>query len=477
MIENMKRAEWYPWIVLAVSAVTHFLFYGYPAQVVFDEVHFGSYISSYFTHAYFFDIHPPFAKLLIALATWLGGGYMAGFSFATIGMPYPDAGYLVMRFLPTLAGTLLPFVAYFIARELDCDEGVSLLTGLLFALASALVVISRFILTDSILILTGFLSIYFFLRYWNRGGNGRGWSDLFLAGVFAGCAISTKWVGLAYLGITGLFFLGKWFFGRPDGDQKTKKRSLKELGFGAVVLIVVPAAIYVSLFAVHFALLYKSGPGDAYQTPAFQRTLEGSTVAASTSTAPLNFWQKFIEVNHTMYAADQENLVDPYASKWFEWPFMVKPILYWTESFPSGAEGVIYFVGNPVLWALGFIAVIAVLIGAVRMLFKKGFRRFARSKITFVAVGFLASYLPLILIGRILFLYHYLPALIFSFFALALCMQWLRSRFSAERFKRLWITLLAFTVAAFLVVAPFTYGTPVPWSYLHFFAPFLHDTW
>src|SRR6185437_9082635 len=139
----------FPLVVLAVSLLTHFISYGYPAQVVFDEVHFGQYASAYFTHAYFFDIHPPFAKLLIAFAGWVTG-FVPTFSFATIGMPYPDLGYLALRFLPTLAGALLPVVLYFVVCELGCGEMIALLAGLLFAFENALVVISRFILTDSI---------------------------------------------------------------------------------------------------------------------------------------------------------------------------------------------------------------------------------------------------------------------------------------------------------------------------------------
>ncbi len=35
-----------------------------PAAVVFDEHHFGRFVNRYFTGSYFFDIHPPLAKLV-----------------------------------------------------------------------------------------------------------------------------------------------------------------------------------------------------------------------------------------------------------------------------------------------------------------------------------------------------------------------------------------------------------------------------
>ena len=54
----MLKKSW-PFLLLAVLSFTvHFAFLSYPAQVVFDEVHFGKFVAGYFTHQYFFDIHP-----------------------------------------------------------------------------------------------------------------------------------------------------------------------------------------------------------------------------------------------------------------------------------------------------------------------------------------------------------------------------------------------------------------------------------
>ena len=36
-------------------------------------MHFGKFIGGYISGHYFFDIHPPFGKLLIALVAYLGG--------------------------------------------------------------------------------------------------------------------------------------------------------------------------------------------------------------------------------------------------------------------------------------------------------------------------------------------------------------------------------------------------------------------
>src|SRR3989339_678217 len=108
-------------IIILSSMLTHFFFFGHPNETVFDEVHFGKFISGYFTHEYFFDIHPPLGKLLIS-----GMGYITdfkpGFSFAEIGQQFPDRHYLWLRLLPTLAGTLLPIVIFYLILQLGMSR-------------------------------------------------------------------------------------------------------------------------------------------------------------------------------------------------------------------------------------------------------------------------------------------------------------------------------------------------------------------
>ena len=103
--------------VLLLSIAVHFVFFGHPRETVFDEVHFGKFVSGYFTHEYYFDIHPPLGKLIISGAA-KAVGFQPGFSFGQIGDQFPDATYKAMRLLPTLAGTLLPLVVMLLLMEL-----------------------------------------------------------------------------------------------------------------------------------------------------------------------------------------------------------------------------------------------------------------------------------------------------------------------------------------------------------------------
>jgi dolichyl-phosphate-mannose-protein mannosyltransferase len=49
----------------------------------------------------------------------------------------------------------------------------------------------------------------------------------------------------------------------------------------AACLIVLPIAIYMLMFQIHFHSLPNSGEGDGFMTPEFQQTLDGHTSISS----------------------------------------------------------------------------------------------------------------------------------------------------------------------------------------------------
>src|SRR5438045_2883656 len=65
------RPELIALIVVAFATRTWSLFY--PNAVVFDEVYFKAFAAHYLDHRYYFDIHPPLGKLIIAGYAHLSG--------------------------------------------------------------------------------------------------------------------------------------------------------------------------------------------------------------------------------------------------------------------------------------------------------------------------------------------------------------------------------------------------------------------
>ena len=84
----------------------------------FDEVHFGKFASYYLLREYYFDVHPPFAKLLLAAAGWFVG-FDGKFEFTNIGDSYSTfhVPYVGIRSLPAFLGSATVPIVYAIMKE------------------------------------------------------------------------------------------------------------------------------------------------------------------------------------------------------------------------------------------------------------------------------------------------------------------------------------------------------------------------
>lgn len=105
-------------MLVFLSLATRFYRLHEPDEVVFDEVHFGKFASYYLSRTFFFDVHPPIGKMLIAFVASLIG-YDGHFHFEEIGQKYIGANvpYIPMRSWTALCGTLTCPLVYLILRE------------------------------------------------------------------------------------------------------------------------------------------------------------------------------------------------------------------------------------------------------------------------------------------------------------------------------------------------------------------------
>ncbi|KAF6001784.1 Dolichyl-phosphate-mannose--protein mannosyltransferase [Cyanidiococcus yangmingshanensis] len=487
-------------LLTAIAAGTRFWRLSAPNSVVFDEFHFGKFVTCYFTGEYFFDIHPPLGKLLLALGGYLHG-YNTSFLYDQIGAVYPDDSYMGPRFVAALFGTLVVPLYYLVARALPMSVEASALAAswLLFDMATAIE--SRLILTDSQLVFFTVLHLYCMLRLW-RTRNGtrarRRW--LLWSGITAGLALSVKWTALATPGLAGLVSL----FGSRAllGHQK-------RIPFFQCVLIgLVAICVYTSFFWLHFRLLPRSGSGDAFMLPTFRANLLGSP--EHDPRAPkVPFGSKFLYLNKEMLRANaQVPGRHHWESKWWSWPLDLSGILYWIQSQrapwmdapqtnpspramlrasqgslkPKSAfdvvEARIYLLVNPIVaWSvLGGLLLFVSLVG--HRLFQAAIGDFQRapkrkresepSKLarrvkqtyyatgTFVFCGWLLNLLPYIGVKRAAFLYHYLPGLIYGILLTA----WLLDRAPVSRSMRAQIAMIGIllSAAAYVYFSPWVYG-------------------
>jgi len=356
-----------------LALITRLWNLGYVHKVIFDEVHYGKYISHYLSRQHFFDDHPPLAKLVVA-AVAKASRLNPQASFESIGLEYPqDTPLAALRFITALFGALLMPLIFLFTEKVTNSTRAAVITSTALLFDNALIAHSRFISPDTFIIFFIILTIYAFLR--SENGERRFW--LILSGISAGFAISTKWIGLIGLAVVFCSILYKERF----------KLFSRRIFLYSFIFIVTPFLIYYAAISIHFKLLNQ----------------------------PQGF-KEFIGLNLSMLYSHSRHLTHTYASKWFSWPIMARPVSYLHSSLGNNLIQNVTFVGNPFVWWLSslgmFTFIILVLLTKIRPSKFKNLPQLPGQGI--ILSGYIISYLPFMSISRCLFLYHYLTALIFA---------------------------------------------------------------
>ncbi|KAL9555128.1 hypothetical protein MBANPS3_002493 [Mucor bainieri] len=281
-----------------VSLPIRFKSLSHPDQVVFDEVHFGQQASYYITQKFYFDVHPPLAKMLIALVGWIAG-YNGQFDFKEIGRyrkkrpivldrnsskadltnsEYPSSvPYTTIRALGALLGCLVVPLAYLTIRNAGHARLAGAITALAICFENGLITNNRLILLDSFLVFFTAFSIYAYTAFYrqsSRAFSRSWWIWLLLTGLGLGCVLSTKWVGVFTLATVGASTC-KHLWEILGNVRVSKRQYLIHFAARLTCLCIIPIAVYVAVFCAHFALLTKSGPGDTYMEIETQNELRG----------------------------------------------------------------------------------------------------------------------------------------------------------------------------------------------------------
>ena len=316
VLEQVKRqtveavtSEWDYKLAFAIITLLGFIsrFYGiqHPDQVVFDEVHFGKvrlmialirymkqpdaskFASYYLQRTYFFDVHPPFGKLLFALAGWFVG-YRGDFLFDNIGDSYitNKVPYVAYRSMPAFLGSMTVSTTFLIMWESGYSLPACVVAAGLVLLDNAHVGQTRLILLDATLTFAMAVSVLCYVRFYKTRHDPfsrKWWKWLLATGIALSCVISTKYVGaFTFFSIGVPVMIDLWAL--LDINRKGGALSLpvfgKHLGARVIGLILVPFMMYLFWFQVHFAILNRSGPGDEFMSPEFQETLSDNVMTA-----------------------------------------------------------------------------------------------------------------------------------------------------------------------------------------------------
>ncbi|PCH44324.1 glycosyltransferase family 39 protein [Wolfiporia cocos MD-104 SS10] len=267
-------------LLTLTAFATRFYKLSHPDQVVFDEVHFGKFASYYIKRQYYFDVHPPLAKMLFGLAGWFVG-YDGHFLFDNIGDSYTEnhVPYVGMRALPAFLSSMTVPIVYGIMKECGYSTIVAAFSAIIVLLDNAHVAQGRLILLDATLIFFMAMTLYSYVRFRKlryREWTPEWWGWLMATGTFMACTWASKVNGILTVVAIGIPVLVDLWDLLDIKKGYSMEYFTRHFLARAAGLIVLPIFIYLMVFYIHLSILTETGPGDTFMSPAFQETLRGN---------------------------------------------------------------------------------------------------------------------------------------------------------------------------------------------------------
>ena len=133
--------------------------------------------------------------------------------------------------------------------------------------------------------------------------------------------------------------------------------------------------------------------------------------------APWIAWQDVLDWHVRAAGKITAAVPNPFASPWWSWPLMLRPIRIFYGATVTGEVRVLSLVGNPLLWWSSTLAVVAGLLelGRRKLLLKEPI---ADNPLVIALLGYVALLLPWVPGTRIPYIYNYLPSYAFALLAL-----------------------------------------------------------
>lgn len=330
------------------------------------------------------NTHPTLGKLIISAGIRLFGMNPFGW-----------------RFTGTLFGVLMLPILYHLLKRLFGSTFLCTAGTMLFAFDFMHYVQTRIATIDSYAVFFILLMYDAMLVFLQTDLMADGWKKilppLFLSGLFMGLGVASKWtVAYGAVGLAVLFF-GKLVFTyralglsslsarkRDEAQAAFWQRALKTCLWCCLFFILIPFSVYFAAFLPLTLLPHNRydvlGRFFAYQTHMYN-------------------YHSTLQATHT------------FESPWYQWPFDVRNVWYYGNYNADGAGGLrtISVLGSPLFWWAGVPAMVYAFVSAVK-------KRALPAVIA--AVGFLAVYLPWVLVPRCTFVYHYFTAVPFLLIAL-----------------------------------------------------------
>ena len=310
----------------------------------------------------YFDPEPPLAKILMSppIAWW-------GFNTWT------------WRASTVLFGSLLVGIVYLIARRLRRDRFFALAAALFICLDGLAFVESRTGVIDIIAIFFVALFYYVFLLHWQARTRTQWRTTLYAMAAVAGIAFGAKLTALAPLVVAASLILARALspyllagfpllrrLGGHRGVEVTMWRNAA--GRLGILHYVAAGGIAAALFCACFSRYLTVDHNDVYRFTSCSQDQTGlqtagppdmlhvpvTTFLGATVPDPAAAIHNIIDITSaSLQYHEQECHSHPYASRWYTWPVMEHPVLfYYDQPASGGPASSITDMGNPAIWWL-----------------------------------------------------------------------------------------------------------------------------
>ncbi|WP_217591707.1 glycosyltransferase family 39 protein [Cohnella sp. GbtcB17] len=333
----------------------------YLNSMYFGEIYHGRTAYEFLHHIEPYETtHPPLGKGLMALGVSLFGMNPFGW-----------------RIMGTLLGIAMIPLMYLLAKRMFGRTELAFAAAFLLTFDFMHFTQTRIATVDVYGVFFILLMYVYMYKYYERALAGESFRrvavPLALAGLFFGLGAASKWIDIyAGGGLAVLFAITLW---RRRAEHAFLLRTVL---WCVPFFLAVPALIYTASYIPFFLV---PGPGHGFHD--------------------MLTYQKFMYNYHAHLVATH-----PFASSWWEWPLMIKPIWYYGGTVAADQVSSIVAMGNPAVWWVGIAAVVA----SILLLFKG---RARDPRLVFLLIGLAAEYLPWVGVSRLTFIYHFFASVPF----------------------------------------------------------------
>lgn len=399
----------------------------YMVDMYFDEIYHARTAYEYLEGYTPYEItHPPLGKAIITLGIRI-------FGFNPFGW----------RFMGAIFGIAMLPLLYVFAKRIFGRTRYAAIATVLFAADHMHFSLTRISTIDSYSIFF-IIAMYFFMyEYMQKNFNREKlWKTLIplgLCGMFFALGAATKWLCLySAAGLCVLFFytvfqrVQEYRYAKQKEQQEITKPFAKKLVltllFCVVVFLIIPALVYCASYQP-----YASAAGGEYGLKEIWEN------------------QKYMLNYHSNLDPDT---VHAYSSSAYTWPFSIRPVFFfWAQNAAPGMEGVLWCMGNPILWWGGIAA----------MLYLLGRRKKDAAKdhaMPLVIIAMLTGFAPWLFITREVFIYHYFAVVPFLILLIVYAIRHLEQQ--GKWGRGIGIAFAVLCVLAFAAFYPANTGMVVP---------------